>query len=88
MSSEYVKFNGKSRFLAKLCNKSHGIKSHKQRIESDREREAYIGLRSLYGPIQMSMRSFNAPIQMSTRSLSEIKRFSTLGEIARFKEAK
>lgn len=39
MASEYLKWEGKSRYLAKLCNKSYGTKNHKQRIESDREKD-------------------------------------------------
>jgi hypothetical protein len=39
MDSQYMKFDGKSRFLARLCNKSYGNKSHRQRVELERERD-------------------------------------------------
>lgn len=79
----YIVTHGKGNFLAKLCNKTYGIRSRKQRIESDRERDSahdsYVRIQS----VQSSQSS-----QVITRSSSENRPFYTLGEMARYKEAK
>jgi hypothetical protein len=80
----YLQFENRSRnehrFLVKLCNKSYGIKSRKQRIESDREKDST-------RETHIRIHSFES-MQVVARLSFEIKSFSTLGEMARFKEAK
>ena len=80
MGSGYIVTHGKGSFLARLCNKTYGIKSRKQRIQSDREKDSSRDANVRIHSIESS--------QIVVISRSFENRFSTLGEIARFKEAK
>jgi len=78
----YYKYENKSRnesrFLIRLRGKSYGIRSIKQRIQSEREKDniRQADVRILY---------FSESSQVTTRPSFEIKSISTLGEIAKFK---
>jgi hypothetical protein len=74
----YIVTTGKGRFLAKLCNKTYGIKSRKQRIESDRERDSVRDSGTRIHSVESSK------VAVISRSIE--KRFATLGEIARLKD--
>jgi len=77
---EHVMYHGKSRFLARLCNKTYGIRSRRQRIETDRETES-LGERNIR---VSTYRSVSVP-----RQDSEIKTLMvSLGDVIKSKGLK
>jgi hypothetical protein len=77
MAREYERFEGRSCFLVRLSNKTYGIKSHKQRIEQDRERDTRQDERDVCTV------TASVSYTVNSRSFTGTK-ISTLGEIAKF----
>jgi hypothetical protein len=74
MENEYVTFNGKGCF--RLSNKTYGIKSRRQRVEQDRERDTRQDERDV------CIVTASVSYTVSPRPLTGTK-ICTLGEIVR-----